>query len=351
MSSSELAVREQPGELTVAEVKSQVNKIQELMRAEMTEGEHFGVIPGTGTKPTLLKSGAEKLCLMFRLDPEYKLEKDWEGEHLTITATCTLYHIPTGNRVASGVAMCSTREAKYAWRKAERICPKCNAAAIIKGKEAYGGGWLCWRNHKTNPGCGAKFADGDQAIEGQPTDRIPNEDLPDTYNTVAKMACKRALTAATLNATAASDIFTQDLEENVSSAEAKPEPTPSGPVEGEIVAEAPDGRRLVMDSSGGGVRVEPTGEEALWEPVVGGDAEDIPFGEGLELDHIGRLMAVLQEAQELGVPGFAASTVMRRAKKTWGDQIKAISDINPEQAQKIIEGYERARDKKLEGQS
>jgi hypothetical protein len=32
-------------------------------------------------------------------------------------------------------------------------------------------------------------------------------------NTIMKMACKRALVAATLNATAASDIFTQDVED------------------------------------------------------------------------------------------------------------------------------------------
>ena len=40
-----------------------------------------------------------------------------------------------------------------------------------------------------------------------------NPDIADCYNTVLKMAYKRALVAATLNATAASDIFIQDLDD------------------------------------------------------------------------------------------------------------------------------------------
>jgi len=47
----------------------------------------------------------------------------------------------------------------------------------------------------------------------QPAGRVENTDLADTYNTVLKMAKKRALVDATLTATAASDIFNQDLED------------------------------------------------------------------------------------------------------------------------------------------
>lgn len=36
----------------------------------------------------------------------------------------------------------------------DKTCPKCGAAAIIKGKEEYGGGWVCF---KKKGGCGAKF--------------------------------------------------------------------------------------------------------------------------------------------------------------------------------------------------
>jgi hypothetical protein len=40
---------------------------------------------------------------------------------------------------------------------------------------------------------------------------VANPDLPDTHNTVLKMSNKRALVAAVLNVTAASEIFTQDV--------------------------------------------------------------------------------------------------------------------------------------------
>ncbi len=198
-----------PGELTVQQVIAQVVKVQELMKQAMVKDEHYGVIPGTN-KPTLLKAGAEKLCLMFRLDPQYSVHEIREGEHLTITSTCTLYHITSGARMGSGMGSCSTRESKYAYRKAERICPKCGKPAIIKGQEQYGGGWVCW---KKKDGCGTQFPDGSPEIETQVVGRVPNVDVADQYNTVLKMANKRSLCAGVLNVTAASDIFTQDMED------------------------------------------------------------------------------------------------------------------------------------------
>lgn len=198
------------GALSVVDVRAQVNLIQHVMREVMRKDEHYGVIPGTGNKPTLLKAGAEKLCLTFRLDPQYEIEQKSEGQHLTIISKCTLWHIPSGQRFGSGMGSCSTRESKYAYRQESRKCPHCGKAAIIKGKAEFGGGWLCF---KKKDGCGAKFPDGDASIEGQPAGRVPNEDIADQYNTVLKMANKRSLVAAVLNTTAASDIFTQDIED------------------------------------------------------------------------------------------------------------------------------------------
>lgn len=197
-------------ELSVSDLVAQVRKVQEVMKSVMRDGEHYGVIPGT-PKPTLYKSGSEKLCLVFRLDPEYEIvEQIRDGLHLTITTRCVLFHIPSGQRRGSGMGSCSTRESKYGWRNGARKCPKCGKEAIIKGKDEYGGGWVCF---KKKDGCNAKFKDGDAAIEGQSLERVENPDLPDQYNTVLKMSNKRALVAAVLNVTAASDIFTQDLED------------------------------------------------------------------------------------------------------------------------------------------
>ena len=196
-------------ELSVEEVVARIHKVHQAMEKAMVQDHHYGVIPGT-KKPTLLKPGAELLNVMFRLDPQYATDTLRDGDHITITSTCTLWHIPTGQRVGSGQGSCSTRESKYAWRESQRLCPECGKPAIVKGKDEYGGGWLCF---KKKEGCGAKFKAGDAVIEAQQTGRVPNPDLPDTYNTVLKMANKRSLVAAVLNVTAASDIFTQDLED------------------------------------------------------------------------------------------------------------------------------------------
>lgn len=204
-------------ELSVDQVLTQVTKIQMLMERVMKEDTHYGKVPGTD-KPTLLKAGAEKLCLTFRLGPEYDSVKTWDGAHLTVESRCMLRHTPSGVLLGVGEGMCSTKESKYAWRKSDRKCPKCGKEAIIKGKEEYGGGWLCF---KKKDGCGAKFKDGDTSIESQAAGRVLNPDLPDVYNTVLKMANKRSLVAAVLNVTAASDIFTQDVED-LQAAEEKP---------------------------------------------------------------------------------------------------------------------------------
>jgi len=201
---------ERIGALSVGDVRSQVNLIQHVMREVMQKDVHYGVIPGTGTKPTLYKAGAEKLCLTFRLDPQYEVEEKTDGDHMTVTVKCTLTHIPTGQRFGSGMGSCSTKESKYAYRKAGRKCPECGAEAIIKGRAEYGGGWLCFAK---KGGCGHKWPDGAQAIESQVEGREPNPDVPDAWNTVLKMGCKRALVAAVLNTTAASDCFTQDIED------------------------------------------------------------------------------------------------------------------------------------------
>lgn len=208
------------GELTVDELVGQIEKVQDAMRRAMKDGEHYGVIPGTN-KPTLLKPGAEKLCLLFRLAPTYDItRRESDGGHVEYEVVCSLRHIGTENLIASGVGLCSTMENKYRWRKGAHACPHCGESSIIKGKEEYGGGWLCW---KKKDGCGAKFPDA--AFDLADLKAVENPDLADCYNTVLKMSKKRAHVDATLTATAASDIFTQDLEDMGSQGSTTPTPT------------------------------------------------------------------------------------------------------------------------------
>lgn len=146
-------------------LQQQVNAIQEAMKQVMEKGVHYGTVPGCGPKPTLLKPGAEKICLMFRLAAEFQINKTELGNgHREYEIVCTLRD-HTGRAVGQGVGCISTMEKKYRYRK----------------------------NSKGN--------------------QIENPDIADTYNTVLKIGKKRAHVDATLTTTAASDIFTQDIEE------------------------------------------------------------------------------------------------------------------------------------------
>lgn len=226
------------GEITVQEVIAQHDKIVQVMQAVMKQDVHYGIIPGV-KNPSLFKAGAETINVALRLAPHYASEKIWHDDgHLTVSVVCTLRHIPTGLEVATGEGLCSSRETRYAYRQGGRVCPDCGKDAIIRGKPEYGGGWICFAK---KGGCGAKWADGtEQAslFESTETGRVDNPDLADTYNTVLKMADKRALVAAVLNGTAASDVFTQDMEDGPRPEQPAAEP-PEQRVEGPRSLAAP----------------------------------------------------------------------------------------------------------------
>ena len=106
-------------ELTVGQLKGQVEKIQQVMRSVMKEDVHYGKIPGIQQK-FLWKAGAEKLCMTFRLIPSFNIDKTvHEKGHLTYDVTCTLKHGPTGAIVGEGVGSASTLEKKYRYRNEE----------------------------------------------------------------------------------------------------------------------------------------------------------------------------------------------------------------------------------------
>jgi hypothetical protein len=164
-------------------MQQQVNAIQEVMKQVMENGVHFGTVPGCGPKPALLKPGAEKICLMFGLSASFTFTlTDIGGGHREYSVICTLSW-PSGRVAGQGLGSCSTMEKKYRYRK------------IYEGKDA-------------------------KVIE--------NPDIADTYNTVLKMAKKRAHVDATLTTTAASDIFTQDIED-VDTGAAPPTKSPPKP--------------------------------------------------------------------------------------------------------------------------
>ena len=187
-------------------VLKQVQIIQEVMKEIMHLDEHYGTIPGTN-KPSLYKPGAEKLSLTFRLRPEYDIRRsDLPNAHREYEVVCTLYHIPTGQSVGQGVGSATTMEGKYRYRTGPveftgKPVPKeywnDRDVKLIGGK-----GFVPKKNPDTNQ--------WEIAIRGE---MVEHDNPADYYNTVLKMAKKRAHVDAILTATAASDIFTQDVED------------------------------------------------------------------------------------------------------------------------------------------
>ena len=190
-------------------------RVARMQKALMVKDVDYGVIPGTGTKPTLLKPGAEKLCQAYGLAAEFvpqRIVGDGDKEpHLSYLMRCELHLGSTaGLIVAVGYGSANSFEAKHRYRRAARICPNCGKPAIIKGKAEYGGGWVCF---KKKDGCGAKWRDGAPEIEGQSVEDVENPDPFDLDVVLVKMSEKRAFIDATLRATAASGLFTQDVED------------------------------------------------------------------------------------------------------------------------------------------
>lgn len=199
--------------MTVDELHKHLEFVREVMRKEMKEGVDYGNIPGTSKdKKTLLQPGAQKLMMTFNLTVEVKKEtlREFPSMPMHREYEFTIMVKAQNGKAWDGVGTCSTLESKYRYRKAERKCPKCGKESVIAGKEEFGGGWLCW---KKKDGCGAKFDENDPAITRQAGGAVENEDPADTWNTVRKMAFKRGLVAAAINATNTSELWTQDMEE------------------------------------------------------------------------------------------------------------------------------------------
>lgn len=199
--------------MSIAELKTRADMVQRLKREIMVNGVHMGTIPGCGDKPTLLKNGAELLCMAFRLAPDTKAEITDLGEgHREYVVTTTISSQVTGEILATGIGSCSTKESKYRYRGTEREntgkpVPKEYWSAKKAGSPTAQG-------ILGGPGyVAAKDENGNWTIFKKGSTRLENTDIADTYNTVLKMASKRSLIDAVLKATGGSCAFTQDLED------------------------------------------------------------------------------------------------------------------------------------------
>lgn len=204
------------GEVNLKTLQRRVNLIEDIKTQLMVPGEDYGLIPGCGTKPSLLQPGAQRFASLFGLVArvEDETETAGPGDHITVRTKLRMVHVETSAELADGVGMCSTLESRYRYRKTERTCPQCNKAAISAAKPEYNEGkpgWFCW---KKKDGCGATFEIDDPAIVAQQTGKVEYEDPADYWNTVRKIAFKRAMVHAVLNSVGGSGSFTQDIEDD-----------------------------------------------------------------------------------------------------------------------------------------
>lgn len=164
MKEKEIEVREKVDSLSLIEnlnsgaiagTLGKINQFQQVVQAQFIQGHDFGIIPGTGSKPTMLKPGAEKIVMLLGLTSEFQIlesTRDFDQGFFQYQIKCQLKK--NGFVVTEGIGSANTRERKY-----------------IKG---------------------------------------------DPYtldNTVLKMAKKRALVDAALLVGSLSSIFTQDIED------------------------------------------------------------------------------------------------------------------------------------------
>lgn len=175
---------------TATEVRAHVQRVQQVMKAVMKEGTHFGSIPGTGERKSLFKPGAEVLGMTFHIAPSYRVEDLSDHDSVRYRITCVGTHQASGVVLGEGMGEASSNEEKYRWRKGSR--KEWEAAAVDRRRVKYGY--------------------DRQTREEYEIPQVRTEPA-DIANTVLKMACKRAQVAMIINATACSDIFTQDLED------------------------------------------------------------------------------------------------------------------------------------------
>lgn len=175
------------------------DEVAQLIQKALKQDVDYGIIPGTGDKPVLLKPGAERINLAFGASPEYEIiekEIDHEREFAWSKRKKQWNNKFKGDRTFSWVEESGTTKGIY------RYVTSCRLVRA-DGRVLATGIGSC------------------STMESKYIDR-PR----DCENTVLKMAQKRAYVAATLNAYGLSNRFTQDVEEFV---DRDHEPAPPSP--------------------------------------------------------------------------------------------------------------------------
>lgn len=168
----------------ISTTMNKIAQMQIIVQKTLKKGHDFGEVPGT-SKPTLLKPGGEKICMLFGLNPEYEFlqtTEDYDKEFFSYNIRCTLFK--NGQPVAQGVGSCNSKEKKYRYINVDNI------------PENYTG-----------------FSEPITDKYGRTKYKINNPDICSLVNTILKMAKKRAFIDSVLQVASLSEVFTQDLED------------------------------------------------------------------------------------------------------------------------------------------
>lgn len=143
----------------IAMLDDRIKKMKSFVQNQLKKGidNDYAVIPGT-PKPSLLKPGAEKILLLFKLGFRFEIMSevvDFVEGTVSFMVRCIVFRKDDGGQVGESIGYCTNKEKKYMRLQAA-----------------------------------------------------------DSVNTVLKMSQKRALVGAAIAATGASDYFSQDMEDD-----------------------------------------------------------------------------------------------------------------------------------------
>ena len=174
------------------DVKQRVDAIHRIMAKQMKKDVHYGVIPGT-KKPTLYKPGSEILLLTFRVAIDPEITDLSTPDEIRYRIRAIGRHVPTDSFMGAGVGECSSNEEKFLWRSA-----------------------LSREEYDATPETERRIKFKKEWDRGRPTIvKVEQIKVPpaDAANAVLKRAKKRAQVDFCLTTMAASEIFTQDVED------------------------------------------------------------------------------------------------------------------------------------------
>ena len=196
-------------------VKQTVDAVIEFMKSVMVKDIDYGVIPGTN-KPSLLKPGAEKLARFFGLRTRSTImnvvsSEDPEAPYYTVTVKTEILKGNSDVVISDGLGTASTLEDRYAtrWLTEAKLPAGIDKSLLAFREKQSKFGKGMYIEYLWKPSLGEHFFQRE---------------------TVLQMADKRSYVAAVRKATAASMIFTQDMED------ARPEhrEAPSKPIKEDI---------------------------------------------------------------------------------------------------------------------